>query len=121
MPMIHDKVVSTTNKIIEQINTSDLSFNETIAVLGQTLIYSGIALSKLDIDIDNLDWDKLERIYYMNDDNDMGLGVLLNGGAIMQAINDEFITSNETAKENSNDNQVSTTNQISQEDSSTTS
>jgi hypothetical protein len=115
MPMIYDKVVSTTNKIIEQLNEQDLSLNETIAVLGQLLIYTGGSLSKQEIDFDDIDWNKLERIYYMNDqDNDVGLGVMLNGGNIMQAINDEFITSNANAKETTNDNQVSATNQISQ-------
>jgi hypothetical protein len=78
MPMIYDKVVSTTNKIIEQLNEQDLSLNETIAVLGQLLIYTGGSLSKQEIDFDDIDWNKLEKIYYMNDqDNDVGLGVML--------------------------------------------
>lgn len=110
--MIYNRVVSATNKIIEDLNKETLTQNETIAILAQLLIYVGGSYSKQEVDYQNLDWNKLEKLYYLNeDDNDIGLGVLLNGGAIMQAIDDEFITSDVTAKEITND-QVSTTNQI---------
>ena len=121
MPMMYEKVVGITNKIIDGLNETELTKNETVAVLGQLLIYTGASLSDLDVDFQKMDWNKLERLYYMNDnEHDIGLGVMLNGGAIMQAIDDEFITSNVNAKESNNGN-VSTTNQISQENSTTSS
>ena len=119
--MDYETIKSTNNKIIDILNESNLNNNEITTLLGQLLIRTGAAISPLDLDIDNLNWRQLETLYYTeNEDNDIGLGLLLNGGSIMQAVN-HLITStgNENAHKGNDNDQVSTTNQNSQKSSST--
>lgn len=57
-------------------------------ILAQLLIYSGASITQSKIDLNNINWQELEKKYYSNDKtNDIGLGLVLNGGSIMRAIN----------------------------------
>lgn len=105
-----NKIKEAHNKCANVINESDLTQDELIATLAQLLIYSGQAITKKDIDIYSMDLYELDKEYYaQNSDNDIGLGLILNGASIMGTL-PKHITGNEIAhKENHNDNQVSTT------------
>jgi uncharacterized protein YvpB len=103
------KIKETHNKCAEILNQSDLTAKEMVVALAQLLIYTGQAITKKEIDIREADLDQLYKEYYANNkENDMGLGLILNGASIMSALTN--IKGNETAnKENLNDNQISTT------------
>ena len=115
------KIKSAHNTCVEILNQSELTDEELVATLAQLLIYSGQAISKKDIDIHNMNLEQLNKEYYANNsDNDLGLGLILNGASIMGVL--PQIKGNVTAnKENHNDNQVPTSTEIPQEDSSITS
>jgi len=116
-----NKIRNTHNKIVEILNTNDLTKDELVATLGQLLIYSGEALTNKTIDIHEINLSDLEKEYYGNNkDNDIGLGLILNGASIMGTLNNK-ITGNEIAQGESNDDQVSTTTKIPQENSTTSS
>lgn len=122
--MNKNKITKTHNKIVEILNNSDLKNNELVATLGQLLIHSGFSITNKKISKENLNWEELEKIYYSNNsDNDIGLGLILNGGSIMQAIQQNSdSTGDETAlNKEKNDDQVSSTSEISQKSSPATS
>jgi len=105
------KITDTHNIIIEILNNAELTNSELTTVLAQLLIYSGQAITKKDIDIYNMNLEYLNREYYINNqDNDIGLGLILNGASIMGAISEQ-ISGNETAIQGeSHGNSVSTSN-----------
>ena len=104
------KIKDTHNILIEILNNAELSDSELTATLAQLLIYSGQAITKKDIDIYNMNLDYLNKEYYANNrENDMGLGLILNGASIMGAIT-EKMTGNETANQGKNyDNSLPST------------
>jgi len=104
------KIKNTHNILIEILNNAELTDSELTATLAQLLIYSGQAITNKDIDIHNMNLDYLNKEYYANNrENDMGLGLILNGASIMGAIT-EKMTGNETANQGENyDNSLSTT------------
>lgn len=110
--MDYQKINETHNKIVDILNQGELNHHETTVLLGQLLIRVGAAITEVKLDINNINWNQLERIYYTeNEDNDIGLGLLLNGGSIMQAINQHITsTGDETARKEIQNDQVSTTN-----------
>jgi hypothetical protein len=114
-----DRITKAHNQCAQILNNSDLTQTELVVTLAQLLIYSGESITKKEIDVRDLDLEELEKEYYANNkENDIGLGLILNGASIMGAISN-FIKGNVTAnKENHNDNQVSTTTKISQKNSS---
>jgi hypothetical protein len=109
-------VTSICNKIINILNKEQIKLEEAVVVLAQLLIYTGKSISLKDIDFDNASWEDLEKEYYSNNkDNDIGLGLILNGGSIMQALNITIINDLNKGKDNV---QVSTTRKIPQKNSS---
>jgi hypothetical protein len=111
-------VTSICNKIINILNKEQIKLEETVVVLAQLLIYTGKSISLKDIDFDNASWEDLEKEYYSNNkDNDIGLGLILNGGSIMQALNITIINDLNKGKDNV---QISTTRKIPQKNSSAT-
>jgi len=115
-----EKIRNAHSQCVDILNESNLTKNELVATLAQLLIYSGQAITNKTIDVRDMNLRQLEKEYYANNkENDIGLGLILNGASIMGAL-DTNITGNVTAnKENHNDNQVSTTTKVSQENSST--
>lgn len=82
-----NKIKEAHNLCIDILNNSNLTNSELVATLAQLLIYSGEAISSKDIDVRDLDIVKLEEEYYGNNkDNDIGLGLILNGASIMSAL-----------------------------------
>lgn len=108
--MDENKIREAHNKCAEILNTSDLSKYELIAALAQLLIYSGEAISDKDIDIHEMNLEELHKEYYANNkNNDIGLGLILNGASIMGAIPNN-IKRDVTAKQgDSHDNSLSAT------------
>ena len=98
----HDKCASILNK-------SDLTNTELVVTLAQLLMRSGQAITKKDIDIREIKLDDLYKEYYANNkENDIGLGLILNGASIMEAMVN--INGNATANQgDSHDNSLSTT------------
>lgn len=115
------KITDAHNKCIEILNESDLTKTELVATLAQLLIYSGQAITSKSIDVRDIAFADLQKEYYANNqDNDIGIGLILNGASIMGTLNS--INGDVTAtKEIHNDNQVSTSTKIPQEDGSITS
>lgn len=86
-----EKVTGAHNQCIEILNEIDLNQSELVATLGQLLIYCGDAISKKEIDIFNMNLSDLHKEYYANNsENDIGLGLVLNGASIMGAISDNI-------------------------------
>ena len=121
MSVKESNVTSICNEVIQLFNQKNLSKEELPIVLAQLLIYCGLSITEKDIDINSISWEDLEKEYYSNNkDNDIGLGLVLNGGSIMQATNINIIkNSDETAKKGITNVQVSTSRKISQENSTT--
>lgn len=122
MSVKESHITSICNEVIQIFNSKQPSEQEVAIVLAQLLIYCGVSISKKDLDINNISWEALEQEYYGNNkDNDIGLGLVLNGGAIMQALNINYEkNSDETAKQGKTNVQVSTSFKNSQENSTTT-
>lgn len=110
------------NEIIKILNKHKASNEEIPIVLAQLLIYCGKGISQKNIDFNSTAWEELERLYYSeNKDNDIGLGLVLNGGAMMQALNINIIKdSDATANKGIRNVQVSTKPQNPQKSSSAT-
>ncbi len=105
-----EAIRSVHNQCIEVLNNSELTESELIAVLAQLLIHSGASITKKDLDIFNMDLDTLHKEYYANNkENDIGLGLVLNGASIMGAIPDNIKRDVTATKETDNDNSLSTT------------
>lgn len=119
--MREKEITKACNKCVDILNKSDLSRSELIASLAQLLIYSGKSIANKTIDIHDMDINELYKEYYANnDDNDIGLGLILNGASIMGTLSDVKLEGNVTAtKENHYGDQVPSTTEISQEVSST--
>lgn len=113
------KIKEAHNKCVSILNESDLTNTELVVTLAQLLMRAGQAITKKDIDIREIKLDDLYKEYYANNnDNDIGLGLILNGASIMEAIMN--INGNATANQGDlNDNSLSTTTKISQKNSST--
>jgi hypothetical protein len=112
-------VTSVCNKIIQILNNEQIKPEEVVVVLSQLLIYAGKSISKKDINFDDVAWEELEKEYYSsNKDNDLGLGLVLNGASIMQALNINII--NDLKKEDKNV-QVPTASKVSQKNRSVSS
>jgi hypothetical protein len=112
-------VTSVCNKIIQILNNEQIKPEEVVVVLSQLLIYTGKSISKKDINFDDVAWEELEKEYYSsNKDNDLGLGLVLNGASIMQALNINII--NDLKKEDKNV-QVPTASKVSQKNRSVSS
>ena len=110
-----------TSGCIQILNNIEMTNNELIMTLAQLLIRSGASITKKDIDIYDMNLVQLYDKYYSdNDDNDIGLGLILNGASIMEAIPSKINRDVTANKEIANDNQVSPTIKIPQENSSTT-
>lgn len=122
MSIQESTITSICNEVIQIFNSKELSEQEISITLAQLLIYCGVSISKKELDINNLSWEILEKEYYGNNkDNDIGLGLVLNGGAIMQALNINYSTNgDETAKQGKTNVQVSTSFKNSQENRTTT-
>ena len=92
--MIRDDIIKKVhNQCVTILNKSDLSKDELVTVLAQLLIHSGQAVSRKEINIHDMNLHELYREYYAyNEDNDIGLGLILNGSAIMAAIKDNLET-----------------------------
>ena len=87
--MNEELIKNTHNSIVKILNQNNLSNKELVIVLAQLLIYSGQSITEKKIDIHNIDIKILNRLYYAdNTDNDIGLGLILNGASIMGAIQD---------------------------------
>ena len=101
MSIQESNITSICNEVIQIFNSKDLSDQEVALTLAQLLIYCGISISKKNIDIHNISWEILEKEYYSNNnDNDLGLGLALNGGSIMQVLNLQYEkNSDATAKQ----------------------
>lgn len=86
---VKESVITTVcNQVITYLKKSELSNEELTVSLAQLLIYCGASISKMNIDLKTISWEELEKEYYTNNQsNDLGLGLILNGGTIMQAIN----------------------------------
>jgi hypothetical protein len=110
------------NQIITYLKKSKLSDEELTVSLAQLLIYCGASISKMNIDLKTISWEELEKEYYTNNQsNDLGLGLILNGGTIMQAINIKIEKdSDATATKGKSNVQVSATIKNSQKSSSAT-
>lgn len=121
MSVQESNITSVCNEVIQVFNSRQLSEQEIPIVLAQLLIYCGVSISKKDLDIGNLSWEILEKEYYGNNkDNDVGLGLVLNGGAIMQALNINYSQNgDETAKQGKTNVQISTSFKTSQENRTT--
>jgi len=89
--MEETKIKDAHNQCIDILNNSELSEVELVAVLAQLLIYSGRAITSKDIDLHSMNLEALQKQYYAdNADNDLGLGLILNGASIMGAIPDNI-------------------------------
>ena len=108
--MRNDKITEAHNQCVDILNNFGLTQKELVVTLAQLLIYSGSAITKKEIDIYDMDLDALNKEYYSNNsDNDVGLGLILNGASIMGAIKNS-INGNVTAnKEKSHDDSLPTT------------
>ena len=114
MAMRETNIKEAHNRCADLLNTCDLTTDELIAVMGQLLIYSGQAITKKTIDVKDMNLDLLYREYYAdNENNDRGLGLILNGASIMGTLDNKYIR-----EEIAND-QVSTVTKIPQKSSST--
>jgi len=120
--MEETKIKEAHNRCVEILNESDLTEHELVATLAQLLMYSGAAISEKDIDIQTIDLEDLHKEYYANNkNNDLGLGLILNGASIMGAIPSNIKGDVTANKEIHNDNSLSTTTKIPQENSTTSS
>lgn len=79
-------IVSVVNKCLDCINEQPLKRSEIVIILAQLLIYSGKSLTNKIQDIHSMDYDSLYKEYYSSKENDIGLGLVLNGAAMMTAI-----------------------------------
>jgi hypothetical protein len=122
MQINESNVTNICNKIITIFNKEKVPHEEIPVVLAQLLIYCGGSISNKDINWQTVNWEELERIYYSdNKDNDIGLGLVLNGGAIMQALNINIQRSGDaTANKGNNNVQISTSTKTAQKNSSIT-
>lgn len=124
MAIRESNVTAVVNQVINQLNKHQITKEEIPVVLAQLLIYCGKSISNKDIDLSKVSMDDLEREYYSNNkDNDIGLGLVLNGGTIMQALNVDIQKNNsdETANKGNKNVQVSTSRKIPQKSSAATS
>lgn len=86
-------IVETHNKCIKIIEESDLTSKEIIVTLAQMLIYIGESITEKKIDILSMDIQELWREYYSNNkNNDIGLGLILNGAQLMGALDNNNAT-----------------------------
>jgi len=118
------KVVEGINNCIAVLNELELNEYELITALSQILIYSGHSITNKKIDLKDLSWDALHHLYFTdNSENDIGLGIMLNGATMMEALPEQALNNikgNEIANQgDSNVDSVSSTAKISQENSST--
>ena len=86
-------IIETHNKCIKIIEESNLTSKEIIITLAQMLIYIGESITEKKIDILSMDIQELWREYYGNNkDNDIGLGLILNGTQLMGALDNNNAT-----------------------------
>jgi hypothetical protein len=94
-------VTETVNKLINILNKEDkISEEEVVTILAQLLIKTGKALYDPQDNLSKIDWVALNREYYMSKESNIGLGLLLNGGQMMGAVNTKTIAKTNTEKTN---------------------
>lgn len=120
--LTEQKVVEINNKLVGILNEYELTDYELVLILSQLLIYSGHSITKKNIDLDSVSWDDLYQAYYTdNNDNDIGLGLILNGASMTSALPEDVlnqIKGDVTANQGVKNDQVSSTTKVSQESSS---
>ena len=80
-------VIDTHNKCIKTITESKLTTKETVITLAQLLIFIGSSISEKTLNVYEMNIERLWREYYSeNENNDIGLGLVLNGAQLMSAI-----------------------------------
>lgn len=93
--MDSNKIKDAHNSCVGILNNSELSNKELVATLAQLLIYSGQAITEKEIDIYKMNIDELNKEYYGNNkENDLGLGLILNGSSIMSTVSREINSDN---------------------------
>jgi len=111
--MLHTSQMSEIIKeSVSAIMTNSRNNFDAILMLSQLLMKVGQRISKIKIDLDTADYKELNKIYYLGDGSDAGLGLILNGVSLMSALPDTYLDSIEGEQ-----NALSMSSKISQENS----
>lgn len=95
------------NKCTASINKSGLTVDELVVSLAQLLIRTGKSIYDPEekLPINEIDWVALNREYYLSKESNIGLGLMLNGGQMMGAIDQTKLIIN-TKNEETEDGKV---------------
>jgi len=86
--MNEGRISRVVNKCINALNKEDkITEEEVVVVIAQLLIKTGKALYDPEDKIQEMNWMDLNKEYYTNKESSIGLGLLLNGGQMMGAVN----------------------------------
>lgn len=87
-----ERIANSTNSVIEILNSNQLEKEEILVTLAQVLIYTGKSMARNEVDLEKINWEEIERTFFMDVDkekgSDVGLGLILNGGAIMEYVSE---------------------------------